>query len=97
MRVLVPVPSGMVAPSPHLLDPSGDAGQREDPQQDRHEGDGELHPEPHTRRDDETEDHAIAPPTATIVSVCPSPQSAPIHAAARNERCRLTIVVTAMT
>ena len=39
----------------------------------------------------------IAPPTARIVSVCPSPQSAPVHAAARTERWRLTIVVTAMT
>ena len=39
----------------------------------------------------------IAPPTARIVSVCPSPQSTPVHAAARTERWRLTIVVTAMT
>ena len=39
----------------------------------------------------------IALPTARIVSVCPIPQSTPVHAAASTERWRLTIVVTAMT
>ena len=39
----------------------------------------------------------IAPPTATMVSVWPMPQSTPISAAAPTRRCRATMVVTAIT
>ena len=39
----------------------------------------------------------IAEPTAKMVSVCPTPQSAPIIAAWRTVRSRLTMVVTATT
>ena len=39
----------------------------------------------------------ITEPTTPIVSVCPTPQSAPIIAASRILRCWLTMVVTATT
>src|SRR6266581_3599163 len=39
----------------------------------------------------------IAAPTTTMVSVCPIPQRIPIRSAARSVRCRVTMVLTAMT
>ncbi len=39
----------------------------------------------------------IAPPTTTSVTVCPTPQTAPMSPAARTLRCWLTMVETATT
>jgi hypothetical protein len=39
----------------------------------------------------------MAPPTATMVMVCPTPHKPPIKAASESDRSRLTIVVTART